>query len=156
MKILSCPRCQIRYPETLAQCPECHPIQPTLAEKKRFRPLHLFFLCLLIFLGFATMSYDLKLARTGPPAGPVLTQDQQDAQAELQARGLLRLDREQHRVFVSPVLWLSMDAALKETFAVIQAIDCGQLGTSHFVDIFDAQSARKLATWGSSSGFRVY
>lgn len=87
-----------------------------------------------------------------------LRQDQISYLENLQSQGYISIEAEQNKVYVAPLLWLRMDAKLKEDFAASLAIYCGnKKGTElYWVEIYDKQSGKKLAKYSQSWGFDVY
>ena len=74
---------------------------------------------------------------------------------QLQLTGQLRLDCAKGKVWVDPVLWEAMDAEKKEGFSQQLYEGCTSVGGGS-IDIYDAQSAKKLARYGSVLGFKAY
>jgi hypothetical protein len=75
---------------------------------------------------------------------------------KLQLTGQLRLDCPHGKVWIDPVLWEAMDAELKENFSRTLYEGCSSVVGDGSIDIYDAQSAKKLARYDSTLGFRAY
>jgi hypothetical protein len=71
---------------------------------------------------------------------------------ELTSSGALRFDCTEGRAWIDPGLWQASDAEDKENLARAIYETC----SSPSIDIYDAQSAKKLARYGSVRGFRAY
>jgi hypothetical protein len=67
--------------------------------------------------------------------------------------GLQKLDCDSHKAWLDPLLWYAADAQLKENMTRMIGIYCGG---SRELEIYDAHSARKLASYGPWQGFKVY
>jgi hypothetical protein len=68
--------------------------------------------------------------------------------------GLLRLDAPGGRAYVNPDVWAAFDAQAKEGLAAAVAFHISP--NNPVAEIYDAQSGKKLARWGSGFGFTVY
>lgn len=66
---------------------------------------------------------------------------------------ILRVDSDQRQAWISPQAWLEFDARAKEGLALAVATYVSP-GTP-MVTIYDAQSARELASYGPFQGFEV-
>jgi len=98
--------------------------------------------------------------RTGTDAtssSPTLNKGQVELIDKLQREGYLRVEHEYNKAYIARSLWNGMDAKTKEDFSVGLAVYCGaKKGTNiNWVEIYDKQSAKKLAKYGSW-GFEVY
>jgi hypothetical protein len=71
---------------------------------------------------------------------------------ELTSSRALRFDCTEGRAWIDPGLWQASDAEDKENLARAIYETC----SSQSIDIYDAQSAKKLARYGSVRGFRAY
>jgi hypothetical protein len=81
-----------------------------------------------------------------------LTKRVRDALKTLTEQGSLRIDCGSGKAWVDPAMWQESDAAQKELLARMIYEHCA----SESINIYDAQSAKKLARYGSVLGFRVY
>lgn len=68
------------------------------------------------------------------------------------AEGVVRFDCEEGKAWIDPTVWEACNAEDKETLARAVYENC----SFQSIDIYDAQSAKKLARYGSVVGFRVY
>jgi len=86
-----------------------------------------------------------------------LTKDQLATLTTLEQEGELRIEYQLNRAYISPSLWLDMDAKAKEGISAALAVHCGtKKGTNaNWVEIYDKQSGKKLAKYGVW-GFEVY
>lgn len=84
-----------------------------------------------------------------------LSQKERTMLSDLERNDLLRVERNQQKVYVDIMLWVGMDAQRKETFTRMMAIECAD-SDYYTVEIYDKQSARKLADFGPFRGFNVY
>jgi len=75
-----------------------------------------------------------------------------DAIKTLTRQGSLRIDCGSGNAWVDPAMWQQSDAEQKELLARMICEHCA----SDSINIYDAQSAKKLARYGSVLGFRVY
>jgi hypothetical protein len=89
--------------------------------------------------------------------GPTLDKGQVDLINQLQREGFLKIEPQYNKAYIARSLWNKMDAKTKEDFSAGLAVYCGsQKGTNlNWVEIYDKQSAKKLAKYGSW-GFEVY
>jgi hypothetical protein len=71
---------------------------------------------------------------------------------QLTSSRALRFDCNKGKAWIDPGLWQSSDAEDKENLARAIYETC----SSQSIDIYDAQSAKKLARYGSVIGFRAY
>jgi hypothetical protein len=71
---------------------------------------------------------------------------------QLTSSGALRFDCNKGKAWIDPGLWEASEAEDKENLARAIYESC----SSQSIDIYDAQSAKKLARYGSALGFRVY
>lgn len=76
-----------------------------------------------------------------------------DAVDYLVKNGALRLDMDQRKAWIDPALWLSLNAENKEKTTVVIATFVSP--QNPMVTLYDKQSARELASYGSFQGFRV-
>ncbi|MHB8520712.1 MAG: hypothetical protein ACYDH9_08130 [Limisphaerales bacterium] len=89
---------------------------------------------------------------------PQLTPQIRDYIGECEAKGAIRVEKRLGQVWIEPSFWTGLDAQLKEGLAEKLAIYCLDDRTGDYlsVDIFDKQSAKKLASFTSFSGFKAY
>lgn len=74
---------------------------------------------------------------------------------QLQLSGQLRLDCKAGKAWIDPDLWQAGDAEVKENFARTIFEGCVSVGGSHNLDVYDSQSAKRLATYNKETGFRA-
>jgi hypothetical protein len=87
-----------------------------------------------------------------------LTKGQIDFISKLQNQGLLSIKLNLNKVFIDPVFWRNIKYSLKEDFAVMMAIYCGNKQGSqlYWVIIYDLYSGKKLSKYSRAWGFKVY
>jgi len=87
-----------------------------------------------------------------------ISQPQRDYINTLQRDGLLRMEWEYHKAYISSPLWEMIDAQVKEALAFCLAVRCSEMATQTkgtWVHIYDMQSGKKIAKW-NSWGFEAY
>ena len=75
-----------------------------------------------------------------------------DAVKTFKKQGLLRTDCDAHKAWIDPAAWEESSAADKEALTRSICLYCH----SDSINIYDAQSGKKIARYGSVLGFRVY
>jgi hypothetical protein len=68
-------------------------------------------------------------------------------------KGVLRLEVDNRKAWVDPLVWATIDAQAKETLTNVIAIYCSEKYPT--VDLFDKQSGKKLASYGPFQGFKI-
>jgi hypothetical protein len=98
-----------------------------------------------------------KLANKTPPR-PALSIGTEQEIADMRSLGLLkRIDLEQQRAWVDPRIWRGINAQTKENVsAVIAYYIARKTGAGVHAEIFDNQSAKKLASYSKLSGFEAF
>ncbi len=89
----------------------------------------------------------------GPPAAPAA--DHNDIIVKLQLSGQLRLDCKARKAWIDPELWQAGDAEVKENFARTIFGGCHSVKGVMSITIYDAQSAKELATYSAENGLKV-
>jgi hypothetical protein len=84
-----------------------------------------------------------------------LASDQNDMIVKLQLSGQLRLDCKAGKAWLDPELWNAVDAEAKENFARTVFGGCHHVRGVKSITIYDAQSAKKLATYSEEDGLKV-
>lgn len=107
--------------------------------------LFLFIIAAALLLGPQTRAFDAT-AKQIQIANEVIPQ--------MIAAGVLRVDKVAGKAWIAPLLWLQLDAQGKADCAAAIAIYCS--AKNPVVEIYDAQSARKLANWGWAKGLEVF
>jgi hypothetical protein len=81
--------------------------------------------------------------------------NQSDMIATLQASGQLRLDCAVGKAWLDPTLWQGVDVDARENFARAVFDGCHETQESKSIIIYDAKSAKQLATYSPKSGLKV-
>jgi uncharacterized protein YaaW (UPF0174 family) len=68
--------------------------------------------------------------------------------------GVLRVDKGACKAWISPMLWMQFDATGKADAAAAIAVYCS--ARDPVIEIYDSQSARRLARWGWARGLEVF
>lgn len=70
---------------------------------------------------------------------------------------IARVDIQMHKVWVDPLLWAAADAATKEEIAARFALYFAEQNkkTIYRCEVFDKQSAKRLARYSRAFGFSV-
>jgi len=84
-----------------------------------------------------------------------LASDLNDMIVNLQLSGQLRLDCKAGKAWFDPELWKAGDAEVKENFARTIFEGCHSVEGVKSITIYDAQSAKKLATYSKMEGLKV-
>jgi hypothetical protein len=105
----------------------------------------LFTLLLLLAFSFTSVAFD---------SPPDLVARANEVIPQVIASGALRVDKPGCKAWISPMLWLQMDARTKENTAAAIAIYCS--AHDPVIEIYDAQSAKRIARWGWAKGFEVF
>jgi hypothetical protein len=84
-----------------------------------------------------------------------LAGDHNDMIVKLQLSGQLRLDCKAGKAWLDPELWQAVDAEAKENFARTIFEGCHSVQGVKSITIYDAQSAKKLATYSADDGLKV-
>jgi hypothetical protein len=159
MALLKCTKCGKQFYGV--DCPACGGVGQPAPKDSHLGVLgFLGVLALLVTIGSCHFLGSEPSPATTHATKPKLTlgPEQRDLLNKLESKGLLRLERRQANAYVDLALWVTMDAKLKEDFATTLAIECASSRDSDYyaIDIFDKQSARKLAELGPFAGFKVY
>jgi hypothetical protein len=87
-----------------------------------------------------------------------LRPDQVEAMQTMEREGFLDMGHRSHEALLDPGVWLRADAKLKEDLAATLATYGADLRHDDdlSITVVDKQSAKKLATWDSLWGFKVY
>jgi hypothetical protein len=92
-----------------------------------------------------------------PTAAETAQRDQ--ARADIAAKvqmmvdkgGITKIDTDMHRAWIDPLLWVKSDAQMKQQITEMLAIYCGGR-----IDLYNAQSARQVASYRLGDGFKAY
>ena len=97
-------------------------------------------------------------APTATPFQPQLSNSQRELIQRMQNEGVLRLDVQRKAAHIDPLFWMAIDAQQKENVTVLLATHGADQDETGYeaIDIYDKQSARKLASYGPFQGFKVY
>jgi hypothetical protein len=87
-----------------------------------------------------------------------LAPDNEAILADYTSRHLIRIDTRQRKAWVSPDFWIVLDASKKESLVELMAAKCASENADQMasIDVFDMQSATRIAEFGPFSGFKVY
>ncbi|HPT72362.1 MAG TPA: zinc ribbon domain-containing protein [Candidatus Cloacimonadota bacterium] len=81
----------------------------------------------------------------------------QDAMIEkLISQGNATVDAGANSVYLDSFIWEGSDAVVKQNLTAAFGKYINQKNGGLFVEIYDKQSGKKLARWGSSSGYKQY
>ncbi len=102
-----------------------------------------------------TIRYLLAVAFAACWLGTALASDQSDMIDKLQQSGQLRLDCTAGKAWLDPKLWQAAEADAKGNFARAILEGCHSVGALKSINIYDAQSEKKLATYSKETGLKV-
>jgi hypothetical protein len=84
-----------------------------------------------------------------------LASEQSDMIAKLQLSGQLRLDCKAGKAWLDPNLWQATDADAKGNFVRTIFEECHSAPALKSIVIYDAHSAKELATYSKGAGLKV-
>lgn len=92
------------------------------------------------------------------PRQPMLSAYEKALISRLLGKGYLVVEPEQRSASVDPIFWASIDAKAKKNLTISLANYCAdENGTGYAeVDVYDKQSAKKIASYGPFQGFKVF
>ena len=100
----------------------------------------------------------LLLPSTSMARSIELTVEQSTILQNLENDGMIRMDC--HYVYVNRMLWSMLTFQQKGDFAALLAVACKKYQKFkidvYYVTIYDLYSGKKLATWNSGLGMKVY
>ena len=98
-----------------------------------------------------------QLPSAETPRAP-LSRETESLIEDLTKKNLIRIESGERKGYVNPDFWMQLDASKKEILVEAMAAKCASdKGDSMAsIDVFDAQSARKIAEFGPFSGFKAY
>lgn len=164
---MKCEICQTEQNQNSKYCSNCgaalRPIQNIPFTqysnnfKNNFKVFGAIIILIIIFIVYSKISTN-KNDEDFNNTKLTLRSDQIKYLEELQTEGYISIEAELNKVYISPDLWYGMDAKLKEDFAASLSIYCGnKKGTElYWVEIYDKQSAKRLAKYSKSWGFDIY
>jgi hypothetical protein len=120
--------------------------------------------CLAVFLILAMLvtavvSWNVVMGPSPPSSPrPPFPANEEAILSDYTAHGLIRIDTGERKGWVDPTFWVSLDADKKEKLTELMAAKCGYANKINVsaIDLYDMQSARKIAAFDPLSGFEVY
>lgn len=162
---MKCSNCQTEQNPNFKYCSNCgaelNPIQNTSMPQSQYKSksnIKTFIGIILIGVIFFGITRTCSNSDNTYSKKLNLKPDQITYLEDLQKQDYISIEADLNKVYIDPLLWLQMDAKLKEDFSASLAIYCGnKKGTElYWVEIYDKQSGKKLAKYSQSWGFDVY
>lgn len=152
MPLIKCTECGKEISNKAKTCPHCG-----AKNKKRTSPGTYLALALILVFAYYYFSSD-NSEQHKSPSKLNNTQGQLEIINKLASENFLRIEAQYNRAYISPNVWNTFEANVKENFSRSLAIYCGnKKGTKlYWVEIYDKMSGKKLAKYSRSWGFKVY
>lgn len=159
MALVSCSECKKEISSDATACPHCGKPQSKPAQGVGCGTL-----LIVCFVGFIVILAMLSFSGSGPGNSPPtsapvnFTEIEKSIKDLIKAGVVIKLNPSLNEVFVSRLAWHSSTFDQKNTLGYVLAHYCGHKKGSdlYWVEIYDANSGKKLAKWSKSWGMKIY
>jgi hypothetical protein len=94
------------------------------------------------------------IERSGSEVTPEQIKEANEAVSQMLEAGAVRVDKAAGKAWISPLVWMHLNTDAKDGCGAALAIYCSPHDPA--VEIYDAQSAKKIASWDWAKGLEEF